>query len=434
MAPVLVQRPQRSAYVQRLAESLMNQSARPAYGLAGAVTNIGTPIAAAWLGRRAERMGQEEQRAETSAMGRLLAEAEKARRSGDDPMAAMNRIVAESENAPGYVQAHQTLLKGYQEQLAKNLFTTPERETATDIAGYRRYMDTGERVFPMAEAPTKPAKAPTTRKVNRGNVVVTEEFDDSTGQWKTVGEAPRQAPVEVKMPKNVTEVDATVQQIERNRALHKETGDPKFARIADRLEMKLTFGGNPPAAYVKARGSLNDAREGIAETYRLIERGRANPLKPSDRAAVSQSVNKARLAYAEMLNRGANFTESEQQMIDAVLGGDPNDVVQRALRGDESYLSLLRNAGEALERRGQQMVRTFTSPGVGEFNYPWQGQPGAEAQTMEASAIPAPSPAQGPRDFSTMSLEDLSAIDPATMSEEELVRAAQRFEELARGQ
>ena len=196
------------------------------------------------------------------------------------------------------------------------------------------------------------------------------------------------------MPKNVTETEATIQQIEANRQKYEETGDPRYQRVANTLEMNMAFGGKPPAGYVKARTSINQAREGLAETYNLIAKGRANPLSPKDRAAVKQSLDQTRLAYAEMLNRGANFTESEQRMINNMLGGDPNDIAMRVLRGDESYLELLQKAGETLERRGQDLMDAFTTPGAGQFQYPWQRGGGAaqQPQTREAGTIPSAQP------------------------------------------
>lgn len=339
---MLVQQQPRNQAIRSLTESLMQQGmGQPAYGVGGAVRNVGAPILAALLSKQQGAQQQKQQQAQTSAMGRLLAAASKAKQSGQSPMAAVNQVLQANQGQPGYAAAGANVMSGLQQGLMQSLMTQPG-------------------------AP----QAPKTREVKIGNEVVTQEWDAGTGSWREVGRAERKPAMEVNLPKAVSETQATIAEIERLRA----KGDDRSTKLADRLEMNLTFGGKPPAGYVKARGSLNDAREGIAETYELVASGQANPLSPKDRAAVRQAVNKARLAYAEMLNRGANFTESEQAMIDALLGGDPNDVVQRALRGDQSYLTALQRAGEALERRGQQMIETFTTPGVGSFTYPWQGQ------------------------------------------------------------
>jgi hypothetical protein len=319
----------------------MNQGGTPAYGAAGALTNIGRPIMAAVLAQHGQKQAKAQQQAQTSAMGRMLEAAQKARAAGQDPTAVVSRMVQENRGKPGYAAAGSQLMQGFQQSLAQSLMQ-----------------------------PAKAPAAPKTREVKSGDEIITQEWDASTGQWSEVARGVRKPGIEVKnvLPKKVSETQSTIAEIERLRGV----GDEKSNKIADRLEMNLTFGGKPPVDYIKARGSLGDAREGIAETYDRISAGQANPLSPKDRAAVKQSVNKARLAYAQMLNRGANFTESEQAMIDSILGGDPNDVVQRALRGDQSYLDALQRAGDALERRGGQMIEAFTTPGVGEFVYPWQ--------------------------------------------------------------
>ena len=360
---VFVQPQAKNQAVRGLTQSLMTQrSGVPAYGAGGAIANFGAPVLAALLSKQQGQQQQQQQQAQTSAMGRLLAAAQKARASGQNPMTAVNQVLQANQGQPGYAAAGGQFMQNYQQNLAKTL-----------------------------AAPTAAPQPPKTREVKKGNEIVTQQWNPQSGTWTEIARSPRKAGIEVKnvLPKKVTEVQGTVEEIERLRA----KGDPKSTKIADKLEMNLTFGGKPPVDYVKARGALGDAREGISETYRMIAAGQANPLSPKDRASVKQSINKARLAYAQMLNRGANFTESEQAMIDAILGGDPNDVINRALRGDQSYLDALERAGTSLERRGQQMIQAFTSPGVGTFDYPWQGGEG-----MTEAAAPAQSPAvQAPR-------------------------------------
>ncbi len=185
---------------------------------------------------------------------------------------------------------------------------------------------------------------------------------------------------QVNLPKQVSDTQQTVNAILENRQKYDATGEERYKSIADKLEMELAFGGKPPESYIKARNSIQSAREGIGEVYSLISQGQADPLNFKDRAKVKQALSKAQLAYADMLNRGANFTESEQAMINAQLGGDPNDIIDRTLRGDQSYLEGLRMAGEALERRGAGLLESFTTPGIGTFQYPWQQQPQKRTQ------------------------------------------------------
>lgn len=391
----------RNEMVRRVAEQLMTGGATPAYGTAGIIANAAKPFLGHMMAGAMDRRESEEReraaterRAETSAMGRMLEKARAARAGGGDVYSVIDEEMAKYGHLPGMENAR----RGLMERELSGLLSGPgERKTAKDAAGRLRYLDTGELAFPEAEMPTEPRE---TREVKVGGNVVTQEFDPSTGRWEEIATSPRRAGVEVNLPKQVTEVEKTEEAINRNRQKYEETGDEKYARMADRLEMKLTFGGKPPESYVKARNSINQAREGIGKTYELIARGQANPLSPSDRAEVRQSVNSARLAYADLLNRGANFTETEQAMIDAMLGGDPNDVVMRALRGDQSYLDRLRDAGEALERRGAGLLESFTTPGVGTYEYPWRRQEGMVAP--QASTQPTAPPAQGTTEATTL--------------------------------
>lgn len=397
----------RNQMVRGLAQSLMSGQGAPAAGLGGALLNFAKPVAGAYMLKRTGEREDEERKAETSALGRMLRKAEEARRGGGDPGAVIDEAVSAGGLPPGLGE------DVYRARLSQMLAGPGERKILEDAAGRQRYADTGEMVFEGVDLPAEPRKS---REIKVGDNVVTQEFDPATGSWTEIATSPRRTGpgVEVNLPKPVSEIQGMEESILRNRQKFEETGDPKYARMADRIEMKLTFGGKPPESYVKARNSLGQAREGIAETYRLIQSGQGSSIKPTDRAKVAQSINKARLAYADMLNRGANFTETEQAMIDAMLGGDPNDIAMRALRGDQSYLDGLRQAGEALERRGQKMLKAFTDPTASEFEYPWQnqGQPGGAplaavpgAQAPAAAAV-AP-PVTGSKQFEGVSNEEV---------------------------
>lgn len=208
---------------------------------------------------------------------------------------------------------------------------------------------------------------------------------------------------QINMPKQVSETQQTINAIREARANYAETGNEDQRRLADRLEMNLAFGGKPPESYIKARQSIGAAREGISEVYDLISRGEADPTNPKDRANVAQSLNKARLAYADILNRGANFTESEQAMIDSLLGGDPNDIINRTLRGDQSYLDALRDSAEALERRGQGLLESYMTPGLGQFQYSWEReQPKRSNEDLEKAFDEDPS---------NLTMEELQELD-----------------------
>ena len=173
----------------------------------------------------------------------------------------------------------------------------------------------------------------------------------------------------VNLPTNVTETQATLGEIERLRT----TGDPQDAAMADRLEINLTFGGKPPESYIKASGAVVRVREGLSGVYTAITSGQADPLNLADRAGLQQMYDQAVLGYAELTNRGANFTESEQALIDSVLGGDPTNVFQRLLQGDKDFLERYRRAGEIIDRESKSLLTRYTRPPQVEHEWPWEG-------------------------------------------------------------
>ncbi len=115
------QRAPRNTMVRQLAQRLMGQAATPAYGATGAFTNFAAPVLGSLINRRENRREREQAQAETSAMGRLLAKAEEARRSGEDPISAVNELLAAESRTPGMATAGRQFLGGYQENLARTL-------------------------------------------------------------------------------------------------------------------------------------------------------------------------------------------------------------------------------------------------------------------------------------------------------------------------
>lgn len=250
----------------------------------------------------------------------------------------------------------------------KALEGPPERPKVKGADGFWYYQDNGERVLPNVEArdPNLLSDAALQQKINLAR------------------EGKSSVSTTVNLPKDVTETQGMLNAIKEARA----SGDND---LADRLEMKLTFGGNPPEAYVKARGALDSAREGLSQVYDLVSKG-SSAILPADRAKVGQAFDQVVLGYAELTNRGANFTENEQRLINSVIGGDPNDAVMRILRGDKSYLETFKQAAKAIERRGGQLIKSYTEPGVGQYQYSWEReQPSGEQQNQ---------PSQGPAQIS----------------------------------
>lgn len=131
-----------------LAQSLMQRQPQPAYGFIGGLTNALTPIAGALMARGAQRQQTKRQEAETSAMGRLLAEAERARSEGGDVAGAVNAMLQENRGKPGYGAAGERFMGSYQDQLAKNLMA-PAPKPYTDIAKLNADLEAGRITQPQ---------------------------------------------------------------------------------------------------------------------------------------------------------------------------------------------------------------------------------------------------------------------------------------------
>lgn len=140
----------------------------------------------------------------------------------------------------------------------------------------------------------------------------------------------------------------------------------------DALVMRVRFGGKPPEAYVKARSSLGQAREALSGLYGLMQRGRDNPLDPGDRKVMGQYFSSLKLAFADLLNRGANFTDTEQALIGDVIGGDPNDLWNRFISGDKEFIGRLRTTANIIETRANALIEAYTKPHMSAHTYPWQ--------------------------------------------------------------
>jgi hypothetical protein len=249
-----------------------------------------------------------------------------------------------------------------------------ERRIVKGADGYNYYED-GSRVLPNAakEAERKQFT------INQGDEQVTyagDPLDPAT--WQEQSRAPRNRPTTT-VNNDMSGTAATVEKIRELRA----SGTPQDTQIADKLEMRMIFGGNPPEPYIKAARAIDRTREGISAAYELVKNG-TGAINPADRAKLKQAFNQAILGYAELTNRGANFTESEQDMINSVLGGSPSDALQRALRGDASYLEAFKIAGAAIEREARGLLETYTKPrGGAGYQYPWEGETPKAGQPMK---------------------------------------------------
>ena len=168
---------------------------------------------------------------------------------------------------------------------------------------------------------------------------------------------------------------------------YRKSGDPIKGKAADAMEMEMYFGGKPPEAYVKSRGALQSARVSTSNLYQLIRDKKDQLFKPDERAHVKQEADNLVLMFADLLNRGANFTETEQDLIKGMLGGDPLSTMGRTLRSRQSYLSRLQRVGEIIERRGEELIKSYTSPSTAKHTYPWQEQATVNADDITDEEI-----------------------------------------------
>lgn len=354
--------------VRQLTQSLMQQRPQAAHGLAGGIAAAGQPIANALMARSMMSRERAQDQAEVSGLGRLLQEAAKAKQAGGDPLQAATAFAEANKDQPGIAAGMNRFMQMNQQHLAKSLFGQEQpKETFTEVR------DPAGNIIGQRSSSGKVVTDP-----RASNLLSPEEMAQKI-KLKMAG----RDQTTINMPKKITEIDAMVEQIDKNREKFKQTGNPRYNRVADALEMKLKFGGKPPEAYSKARQSLGLAREGVAMTYNLLKKG-TSAIKPTDRAKLSQAINQLKLAFADLLNRGANFTETEEAMVGGVIGGDPTDILQRMLQGDQAFLDRLKKTGEIIENRGQALIQTYTSPEIGKFTYPWEKK-GGEGGAPEAS-------------------------------------------------
>lgn len=266
----------------------------------------------------------------------------------------------------------------------------------------------------------------------------------------------------VTSPQPLTEFEARAKRLQE---LEGKT-DPASEQERDSIKMDMMFGGKPPEAYVKARANLETARTALSDIYRGVEKGVAGGIgvfNPRERAQMEQSFSVLVLAFADLQNRGANFTDTEQQLIKGTIGGDPTSAINRIVKGDKLYLDRLRNTASIIEKRGQGLLDAYTKPHLEPFTYPWEEQtaapaavPGAsiaEAPGLVGQALPAeaaqvaaaaaaepaaaapaaPEQAVAPGRFATMKLDDLAKVDAAALTAEEFDAFLARLTQLEGG-
>ncbi len=135
----------------------------------------------------------------------------------------------------------------------------------------------------------------------------------------------------------------------------------KYEDLASLYERKERFGGKEiPATHLDFLESASTATRWAGKTAEILnDPQRANVLSPKDRAELAQSVQGLKLELATLNKRGANFTETEQKMIDAIMGGNPNDIISRGLRNRADFVDRLRTIHSLIESKVQSRERAL---------------------------------------------------------------------------
>ena len=253
----------------------------------------------------------------------------------------------------------------------QNYWVTPDGQSSLAIPGM--------------EAPPKKAAKLLTLQKGEDRVTLREDDPRVDGMIKDGYNTGREPLVRVEGAK-----DKTVQLANKITQL-RESGTPPDNALADRLELKLTFGEKPPEAYAKAMSSVPSARAAISDAYRLVKKhGISGAIKPTERAKLQQAWNALVGNMVTLEARGANLTGNEERIVNGILGGNPTDLFARGLRGDESFLQALQNAAKYVETRAASIVSAYTKPFSAQTDYPWEQDAQLAAQPGPPNTQPAP--------------------------------------------
>ena len=241
-----------------------------------------------------------------------------------------------------------------------------ERTKTKAADGYWYWDDTQERVFPNVDLPPDTPELTVLQKnlIASGLEYGTPEFQEALKQHMT--ESPR------------TELGTAIARMEELRAIPEGERTPAQQKELNAIEMSVMFGGRaPPEGYVKARSSLQQARDAMNGLWQSLTGGRGawDALSPEKRAEAGQFFSSLKLAFADLLNRGANFTDTEQALIEDTIGGNPADLWNRFVSGDENYLSRLQTTATIIESRSAGLIASYTIPGLKDHSYPWEQSP-----------------------------------------------------------
>jgi hypothetical protein len=138
------------------------------------------------------------------------------------------------------------------------------------------------------------------------------------------------------------------------------TAKARLNAQADAIERQLTVGEkNFPEWYTKTVSELGNATQAASNLATLLMDPKVSRLNFNDRAAISQQFENLRLAYATLKQRGANFTETEQAMIEALAGGNPQSLINMGVRDRQDFVAKLRIAHGAMVREWGNIDQAF---------------------------------------------------------------------------
>lgn len=137
----------------------------------------------------------------------------------------------------------------------------------------------------------------------------------------------------------------------------------KYTELSERYDRLERFGGKEiPQTHLDFLESSSTATNWISKTASILaDPQKAGVLSPKDRAELAQSVQGLKLELATLNKRGANFTDSEQKMIEAIMGGSPNDIVARGLRNRADFIDRLKTIHGVIQSKVQSRERGIIS-------------------------------------------------------------------------
>ena len=224
--------------------------------------------------------------------------------------------------------------------------TDSSRETAKDVTGRLRYKDTGEYVF---DIPDEDSPAPDLNVREKAIQSYMEANPGSTFMDGYEATAGRQPSTTVNVAGDEAE-QPEILQLKRAYDAAVEAGDQETADLLYKQvygDMRVDQG----KAAVAANAAIG-AADALAKS--VEEDGIPLPLSKTWYKQ-EQLFSALKLEIATLQARGAHFTETEQAMVDRIIGGTPTDLVRRIASGDEAYRERIQTAIEMIKARAHAL-------------------------------------------------------------------------------